>query len=51
MIRNIQAMMRDEPITFGVLLLMIAMLLFGAWSSWPTSRKSAAVQTEAVLQA
>jgi hypothetical protein len=27
----IQKMMRDEPITFGVMILMIAILAFGVW--------------------
>ena len=36
--RYIQRMMRNEPITFLVMLLMIALLLFGLWNAWPTPR-------------
>jgi len=31
MTQYIQKMIRDEPITFVVMLLMIAILIFGAW--------------------
>ena len=36
--RYFQAMMRNEPITFLVMLLMIALMLFGLWSAWPTPK-------------
>ena len=36
--RYIQTMMRDEPITFLIMLLMIALLIFGAWNSIPTPK-------------
>ncbi len=49
MIRTLQVMMRDEPVTFGVMLMMIAILLFGAWSSWPTARKTATLTEVALL--
>ena len=31
MLQYVQRMMRDEPITFIVMLLMIAILTFGVW--------------------
>lgn len=31
MLQYVQKMMRDEPITLGVLLVMIAILIFGVW--------------------
>ena len=31
MVQYIQTMMRNEPITFLVMLLMIAILIFGLW--------------------
>ena len=49
MLRAIQMMMRNEPMTFYVMLMMIAILIFGAWSSWPTAKKSSAFQTGDLL--
>ena len=45
MIPYIKTMMRNEPITFLVMILMIVILIFGAWSSWPTPKKSSGLQT------
>ena len=49
MLRAIQMMMRNEPVTFYVMLMMIAMLIFGAWNSWPTPKKPSAFQTGNLL--
>ena len=38
MMRYIQTMMRNEPGTFIVMLLMISLLLFGVWINWPKPR-------------
>ena len=38
MIRYLETMMRKEPVTFAVMILMIALLLFGIWSSWPVPK-------------
>ena len=35
MIRYFETMIRKEPATLAVLIIMIALLLFGVWSSWP----------------
>ena len=35
----IQEMMRKEPVTFGVMLLMIAILLFGLWDILHTVKR------------
>ena len=37
MIRYVQTMVRKEPVTLAVMIIMIA-LLFGIWSSWPVPR-------------
>lgn len=47
--RYIQAMVRDEPITFAVMLLMIAILIFGVWSNWPAPKKTAGFQAVALV--
>ena len=44
MIRYLQTMMRDEPITLLVMMLMIGLLLFGAWNALPTPKKSSALE-------
>ena len=49
MLRAIQMMMRNEPMTFYVMLMVIAILIFGAWSRWPTAKKSSAFQTGDLL--
>ena len=36
--RYLQTMMRNEPITFIVMLLMISMLIFGIWNSIPVPK-------------
>ena len=41
MMRYIQTMMRNEPGTFIVMLLMISLLLFGVWINWPAPKRSA----------
>ena len=38
MMRYIQTMIRNEPGTFIVMLLMISLLLFGVWINWPKPR-------------
>ncbi len=45
MIGYFKTMMRKEPVTFGVMLLMIGILAFGAWKAMPQPKKSAASQT------
>lgn len=39
MIRYIQTMMRNEPITFAVMLVMIGLLAFGGWNALPQPKK------------
>ena len=43
MMRYFQTMMRNEPGTFIVMLLMISLLLFGVWINWPTPRPERSV--------
>lgn len=38
MIRYIETMMRKEPITLVVMVVMIALLLYGVWHSWPVPK-------------
>jgi hypothetical protein len=38
MIQYIETMIRKEPITLAVMILMIALVLFGVWSSWPVPK-------------
>jgi hypothetical protein len=38
MIRYFETMIRKEPVTLAVLIIMIALLLFGVWSSWPVPK-------------
>ncbi|HYJ43421.1 MAG: hypothetical protein ABWY66_16335 [Xanthobacteraceae bacterium] len=38
MIRYFETMIRKEPATLAVLIIMIALLLFGVWSSWPVPK-------------
>ena len=51
MIRYFQTMMRREPITFLVMLLMIGLLLFGAWNALPTPRKTSALDAGGLVAA
>jgi hypothetical protein len=41
-------MMKQEPVTFLVLMMMIAILIFGMWSSWPTERKRSNISFEII---
>ena len=45
-IEYVKTMMRKEPITFGVLILMIAILIFGAWDSLRVVKRYNAPQTD-----
>lgn len=38
MIRYFETMLHKEPVTLAVMILMIALLLFGVWSSWPVPK-------------
>jgi hypothetical protein len=38
MIHYIETMMRKEPVTLAVMIIMIALLLFGVWNSWPVPK-------------
>lgn len=46
MIEYIKTMVRKEPITFGVMILMIAILIFGAWDSLRVVKRYNAPQTD-----
>jgi hypothetical protein len=39
MVAYVQQMMRKEPITFGVMILMIAILIFGMWDILHTVKR------------
>ena len=39
MVQYIQTMMRKEPITFVVMILMVAILVFGAWDTLHTIKR------------
>jgi len=39
MVQYIQTMMRKEPITFAVMILMVAILVFGAWDTLHTIKR------------
>ena len=47
MVRYILTMLREQPITFLVMLLMIGLVAFGVWTALPTPKKSSAIQPEA----
>ena len=46
MIDYIRKMIRDEPITFGVMMMMFAILIFGAWDTLHVVKRNAPSQTE-----
>ena len=46
MLQYIKTMMRNEPITFGVMILMIAILTFGAWDSLRVVKRNVAPPTD-----
>ena len=45
-IEYLKTMMRNEPVTFGVMILMIAILIFGAWDSLRVVKRYNAPQTD-----
>ena len=38
MIRYFETMIRKEPVTLAIMVLMIALLLYGVWYSWPVPK-------------
>jgi hypothetical protein len=44
-------MMRKEPATLAVMILMIALLLFGVWKSWPVPKVQADISVINVMPA
>ena len=42
----IKKMMRHEPITFGVMIMMFAILIFGAWDTLHVVKRDAPSQTD-----